>query len=113
MEWKQGILQKPKLRTYAKIKHSFCAELYVKQTLSSTFLAQFSILPLELGTGRYTPIYDKFTKLNSKRHPSERLYTLCNSGLCEDEIHFLLICPVYRDLWQMLFYKTIKNFQTC
>ena len=44
VEWKQGILKKPKLRIYAKIKHSFCAELYVKQTLSRSrrsLLAQF------------------------------------------------------------------------
>ena len=46
VEWKQGMLQKPKLRTYAKIKHPFCAELYVKQTLSRShrsFLAQFRL----------------------------------------------------------------------
>ena len=82
-EWKQSMLQKLKLRTYVKFKHSSCAELHVKQTLSRSrrsFLAQFrlTILPLELETGRYTPIYDKFSELNRKRHPSERLCTLCN-----------------------------------
>ena len=76
-EWKQSMLRKPKLGTYVKVKHSFCAELYVKQTICRSrrsFLAQFRlrILPLELETGRYTPIYDKFTTLNRKRHPSER-----------------------------------------
>ena len=69
-----------------------------------SLLAQFrlGILPLEIETGRYTPIYDKNTKLNKKRHPSERICTLCNIGLCEDELHFLLICPVLRDLRRLL-----------
>ena len=51
-------------------------------------------MPLELETRIYTPICDKSTELNKKRHLSERLCILCNLGLCEDELHFLLICPV-------------------
>ena len=33
-EWKQHMLQKPKLRTYATFKHSFGTEKYASQTLS-------------------------------------------------------------------------------
>lgn len=29
-----------------------------------------------------------------EEHPSEGLCTLCNIGSCEDEIHFLLVCPL-------------------
>ena len=35
---------------------------------------------------RYTPLYDK------KRHPVEKSY-----ALCEDEVHFSLVCPLYQD----------------
>ena len=40
--------------------------------------------------------------MNRKRYPSERLCTLCNIGLCEDELHFLLICPFLRDSRRLL-----------
>ena len=55
-------------------------------------------MPLEIETGRYTPIYDKHTKLNQKRHPLERLCALCELGSSEDEVHFFLLCPLYQDL---------------
>ena len=107
VEWNQQLLQKTKLRTYVTFKHVFATETYVMQTLSRSrrsFLAQFrlGILPLEIETGRYTPIYDKHTKKNRKRHPSERLCTSCNMGLCEDEVHFILICPLYSNIRQSL-----------
>ena len=77
--------------------------MYVKQTLSMShrfILAQLrlGIMPLET----YTPVYDKYSKLNGKRRPSERVCGLCNLNLCEDEIHFLLIYTLYRDLRQLL-----------
>ena len=61
--------------TYVDFKKSFNTEAYVKQTFSRSrrsFLAQLrlGILPLEIETGRYTPIYDKHTKLSRKRHLS-------------------------------------------
>ena len=34
VEWKDNMLRKPKLRTYATFKHSFGTEIYVSQTLS-------------------------------------------------------------------------------
>ena len=60
------------------------------------------ILPLELETVRYTPIYDRNTNMNRKRHLSEILCTLCNTESREDEIYFLLVCPLYKDLRYML-----------
>ena len=65
-------------------------------------LAQFrlGILPLNLKTGRY--------KLNeekgkfSRTKPEERLCLVCNSGLTEDESHFLLECTYYSQIRQKL-----------
>ena len=77
------MLKKPKLRTYAAFKLSFSTEIYVKQTLSTSrrsflFWLRLCVLPLELKT--------------------EILCTLCNTGSCEDEIHFLSVYPLYKDL---------------
>ena len=59
------MLLKPKLRTYM-----FNTEVYAYFHRSRrSFLAQprIGILPLEIETGRYTPIYDKHTKFSPKR----------------------------------------------
>ena len=33
---------------------------------------------------------------------SERLCKLCNMQLCEDEVHFMLICPLYLNTMESL-----------
>ena len=55
---------------------------------------QFTILPPEL------EVVDirLFTKLNRKRNSSEKLRTLCNLGLYENAMHFLVICHIHRYL---------------
>ena len=73
----------------------FGTETYVSQTLSRSrrsYLAQLrlGVMSLEIEICRYTPTYDKHTKMNRKRYPSEILCTLCNKELCEDEMHFLM-----------------------
>ena len=120
IEWKHHMLIKPKLRTYVNFKDSFNTEIYVKQTISRSrrsFLAQLrlGILPLEIETGRYTPIYDKEKKMNRRRHPSERLCALCELESIEDEVHFLLVCPLYQDLRLHLvdtISDSVPNFST-
>ena len=84
------------------------------QTLSRSrrpLFAQFrlGILPLEIETGKYTPVYDKHTnkhtnthtnkhtKMNRKRHTC----TSYNMGLCEDEVHFIFN-PLYSNIRQSL-----------
>ena len=37
-------------------------------------------------------MHDNKNNMNGKRHPSERLCALCNTGSCEDEIHSPLAC---------------------
>ena len=52
---------------------------------------RLGILPLEIETGRFTPIYDTAIKKNRKRL---RICKLCDIESCEDEFHFIFICPI-------------------
>ena len=52
---------------------------------------------------RSTPVYDKHTKRNRKRHPSEILCTSCDIDyVCEDEVHFISICLLHSNIRQSL-----------
>ena len=90
-DWKRQILTKPKLRTYRIFKTELETELYVKYHLprrQRSLLAQFrlGILPLRIETGRYdnTPI-------------ENRLCTMCDMNVVENEFHFVIECTRYRD----------------
>ena len=63
---------------------------------------KLGILSLEIEVGRFTPAYDKSIKKNRKRHTSEILCKLCSMKICEDEIHFMRICPMYEHVTQNL-----------
>ena len=71
---------------------------------------RLGILPLEIEAGRCTPIYDKSIKKNRKRHPPERLCKLCSMKICENEIHFMLICPMYEHVRQNLIKPVLKMY---
>ena len=45
---------------------------------------------LNIETGRYVPYKDRLS-------PELRLCKLCNMNVCEDEKHFILICPHYAE----------------
>ena len=86
-QWKQQILQKPKLRTYCLLKDNFGTENYVRINLSRSqrsLLAQirFGILPLHIETGRFRGLDPKY-----------RTCHFC--GEVEDELHFLFSCKQY------------------
>ena len=115
LEWLKYLDNKPKLRTYCLFKRTFCTENYVMNTISRSRRSLFTqlrlgILPLEIEAGRFTPMYDKSIKKNRKRHPSERLCKLCNMKICEDEIHFMLICPMYEHARQYLIKHVLKIY---
>jgi hypothetical protein len=88
-EWNEHVQVKPKLRTYVKFKQEFIVEAYVNDISLNrserSLLAQFrfGILPLHIETGRYKHLT-----------PEQRICELCNRDV-EDELHFLLRCPVY------------------
>ena len=76
---------------------------------------RIGILPLEIETGRYTPIFDKLIKKNRRREPNERICKLCDLNKTEDEFHFLCICPIYTASRIKLITQislTVKEFPT-
>ena len=85
-EWREALLNKPKLRTYITFKTNFYTEKYVKKYTCKRERSLFAqlrigILPLLIETGRYRGIAIE-----------ERLCQFCKS-LVEDD--FLCICPLY------------------
>ena len=87
-EWYEKLSFKPKLRSYKKFKFAKFTENYVKMNLSSkerSMLSQFrmGILPINIETGRYRNV------------PLDKRVCYNCIDTIEDEIHFLLYCPIY------------------
>ena len=61
------------------------------------------ILPLEIETGRYVPIFDKTLKKNRNHTANERPCKECRLKTIENENHFLCVCPVYNSRCTILF----------
>ena len=61
------------------------------------------ILPLEIETGRYVPIFDKTLKKNRMRTANERICNVCRLNDIENEYHFLSVCLVYSSRRNILF----------
>ena len=98
-KWAEEIWLKPKLRTYCLIKSTFQSEPYVTLNLTRyqrSVCAQFrcGILPLALETGRFHSIPEE-----------DRKCCLCHLDVVENEIHFLLYCPLYHPGRHVLFSK--------
>ena len=74
-------------------------------------MSQFrtGILPLEIETGRFTPIYDKKLKKNRHRTPNERICKMCNNNEIENEYHILCVCPKYDNVRKQLFNSAEKK----
>ena len=75
-KWKTIIEKMHKLKTYIMFKHIFKPETYIIKCMSRrrrSLMSQFrtGILPLEIETGRYVPIFDKTLKKNKKRTANE------------------------------------------
>ena len=106
-KWKTTVEKTSKLRTYIMFKDIFEPETYIKcmSRRRRSRMAQFrtGILPLEIETGRYAPIFYKTLKKNRKRTANERLCELCRLNDIENEYHFLCVCPVYNSRRNILF----------
>ena len=80
----------PKLRTYRKFKDEYRMEKYLmhKNIKHVKFMAKFRLSShtLRIETGRHE---------RPKLPAENRLCTLCNLNLVEDEFHFVLICDLY------------------
>ena len=82
---------RPKLRTYCKIKKDLKFEPYL-QTYHRRAIPELAKIRggsnrLRIEQGRY-----------EKEQVHERVCRLCASGSVEDEAHFMLQCPFYGDL---------------
>ena len=105
--WQRGLLMKPKLRFYRLFKTVLQVENYAKYNLTASqrsFMAQLrlGILPLHIETGRF-----RNTKIE------DRLCTVCNLNVVENEMHFLFECPCYaklRQQWLQNIRKSCNNF---
>ena len=91
-EWNAEINNMPKLELYCKYKIVFERESYIdkinNEALRKTF-SQFRLSShkLEIETGRYSGIARE-----------NRICKCCSSNMIESEYHFLLTCPLYRQL---------------
>ena len=97
-KWYSDINYSNRLQSYCIYKHDFKLENYITDVTENkykTALARFrtSSHNLFIETGRYD---------NTLRH--ERICKSCNINKIEDEYHFSLVCPNYREL-RIKFFK--------
>ena len=90
--WYATINNSNRLLLYACYKHDFNFETYLNFTSENKYriaLTKFRLSSHDLAIerGRYQNI-----------ERSERIFRHCNGNFVENEYHFLLVCPFYRDL---------------
>ena len=89
-----------KLRMYRTFKTTFVKESYLNDCTIKKHRQAFA--RLRLGAHRLQIEVDRYTTKN--RIPPEcRLCQICNSGVCEDEFHFIMKCTKYDLQRNMLF----------
>ena len=103
-QWNTRRSDKPKLRFYNMFKPDFNQEDYLNLNVHKfqrSLFAQFraGILPLQVEVGRYRDV-----------PLSERLCTLCDTDLVEDEFHLLCVCTKYSDLRCELYEKATQVY---
>ena len=102
--WSDRDLQRGnKLRTYRRFKQDKTAENYLVSPMSRNhrkLLARLrcGTLKLEIETGRHTKPVTPYVNRKCK---------LCNTNSVEDEIHFLIDCPMYDDIRFDIFYNNV------
>ena len=89
-DWYDNMHCKPGLRLYKLFKHDFKCEPYLQNVKNTNIRKMFTRLrtsshSLEIERGRYV------NKLEC-----DRVCSLCN--VVENEYHFVMICPIYREL---------------
>jgi hypothetical protein len=104
--WYSEINNSRKLDTYALFKHEFDLEQYLKVLPECKFknaLVKFRVSShnLRIETGRYENLIRE-----------ERLCIYCNMNRIENEYHFLLVCPYYRELRNKYFKAYFNHWPT-
>jgi hypothetical protein len=91
-QWYSSVTNSSKLQTYSSFKQDFRFEKYLDNIGTAKFriaLTKFRVSShqLSIETGRYHNIPQ-----------SERKCRCCQMNVVETEYHFLLVCPMYREL---------------
>ena len=90
--WRPSMSQRPKLRTYRRVKHNLVLENYLK---SNDTAGRRALARIRSGTSEL--------RIESGRHNGEEVKDrMCwfGCGQLEDETHFLLDCYMYSDFRQ-------------
>lgn len=110
--WYASINNSRRLKSYCIFKHNFSPEKYtecIKTNKTRIALTRFRVSSHDLAieTGRYNNI-----------DVDERKCIHCQMNAIENEYHFLLVCPKYRDLRRNFFkpyychWPTLAKFET-
>ena len=96
-----------KLRTYAKFKSEFGLEPYLSYVEHEgkrllLFKLRAGVAPLRIETGRYESNIDILTGQAKKTIPEQCRICQCCFGGVENELHFVLVCPIYSELRKRL-----------
>ena len=94
-QWRDGMLSCTSLMLYREIHPQFQRAAYLDKLISPKLRRALSKLRLSshilhIETGRHRSI-----------PRNERICTLCNIGDVEDEYHFVMICPLYKEIRNM------------
>jgi hypothetical protein len=92
-----------KLRTYRQFKQYPCEEKYL--TLVSSKPIRRNITALRLSAHRLNIEQMRYSSIDARIPPEQRLCSQCNLKEIEDELHFITICPMYSSIRQEFFLK--------
>ena len=95
-----------KLRTYRSFKTTFAREHYLNACLNKAHCSSFA--KLRLGAHNLQIERDRYSKIRIP--PEQRLCKICNSGCCEDEFHFIMVCKRYDAQRSELFSKIKERY---
>ena len=90
--WRNSCLDRPKLRTYVTLKVQLLPEPWLVLPMRGGGLSE--LVKLRGGSSRLRIEKGRF----SQEALEDRVCVFCDSGLVEDEAHFMVACPVYDDL---------------
>ena len=93
-EWREEVLQQPKLRTYRTLKVKLQLEPYLLSETNKK--GRYLLTSLRTGSNRLRIEAGRWKK--PKEPLERRLCMSCMSGEIEDEKHLLLHCHAYQDL---------------
>jgi hypothetical protein len=102
-QWLDKIREKPKLRTYIKLKSKLEQEKYL---LLRDRKGVPELTKLRSGTNRLRIEKGRWAKLK----PEERTCVFCETDAIEDEAHFMLDCETYEGLRQRMWTRLDSLF---